>query len=70
MIKLSKVLEVERHLEAERTLSSFILDESKGKKSMETPQQADEVSLSNSSEDSDYVPCEEQTAKEIKANKW
>lgn len=46
------------------------MDESKGKKSMETPQQADDLSLSDGSEDSDYEPPEKQVPKEIKATKW
>ena len=46
------------------------MDESKGKKSMETHQQANDVSLSDSSEDFDYVPLEKQASNEIKANKW
>lgn len=46
------------------------MDESKGKKLMETPQQADDSSLSDDSEDSDYEPPEKQAAKEIKATKW
>lgn len=62
--------EVERQLEAEGTLCSFIMDESKGKKSMETPQQADDSSLSDGSKDSDYEPPEKQAPKEIKATKW
>ena len=52
-------------IEAEGILSSFILDERKGEKSMDTPQQADDVSLSDSSKDSDYVPPEKQALKEI-----
>ena len=56
-------------LEADGILSSFISDERKGEKSMETPQQADDVSLSDSSEDSDYVPPEKQALKEIKPDK-
>ena len=62
--------EVERQLEADGILSSFILDERKGEKSMETPQQAGDVSLSDSSKDSDYVPPEKQALKEIKPDKW
>ena len=62
--------EVEHQLEAEGTLSSFIVDESKGKKSMETHRQANDMSLSDSSEDSDYVPPEKQASNEIKANEW
>ena len=57
--------EVESELEAEGILSSFILDKRKGEKPMETPQQADDVSLSDSSKDSDYVPPEKQAPKEI-----
>ena len=57
--------EVDSELEAEGILSSFILDERKGEKSMETPQQADDVSLSDSWQDSDYVPPEKQALKEI-----
>lgn len=62
--------EVECQLEAEGTLRSFIVDESKGKKSMETPQQADDLSFSDGSKDSDYEPPEKQAPKEIKATKW
>ena len=46
------------------------MDESKGKKSMDTPQRANGVSLFDSFEDSDYVPPEKQASKEIKTNKW
>ena len=61
--------EVERQLEAEGTLCSFLIYERKGKKSIETPQQTDDSSLSDNSKDSDYEPHEKQAPKERKADK-